>query len=475
MARADPTNDSLMLTALRRTCRLVVLLTLAISPVPRVLAADVPPPVYRVFLRDGTALAALGEWVRVGDRCVFTVAVGEGSDAPLQLASVPAGSVDWPATERYRDGLRASSYAATRGDQDFAVLSDQVARLLNEAALVQDLPRRVALAEQARRLLVDWPAAHFGYRSDEVRQILSLVDDIVSGLRASMGDTRFDLALVAWAVPPPAPKPLPPPSLQEAVSQALRLADLAESPAEKVSLLRTASVALERGRTAAPRAWASATKAAIARSLHREVKLDEKYAAVRTRALGAASRAAGNADVRGVERAIERVRRSDAALGGQRPDLVRGLIVVLEERLDAARRLRLARDRWAVKSESLETYRKATSQPLGDLAKVKPALEDVKALAGPDLSRLARVQRALFDVQTRLTRVAVPDDVKQAHALALSATQLAMNAARLRRDAVASGRMQPAWDASAAAAGALMLIDRARQAVGEALEPPRLQ
>lgn len=476
MPRSHSTNQTaVMPTFLRRTCRLLALLVLAMAPVARVLASDAPPPVYRVFLRDGTALAALGEWVRVGDRCVFTVAIGGGTDAPLQLASVPADSVDWPSTEQYRDALRASSYAATRGDQDFAVLSDQVARLLNEAALVQDLSRRVTLAEQARGLLVEWPAAHYGYRTDEVRQILSLVDDVVSGLRASMGDTRFDLALVAWAVPPPAPKPLPPPTLQEAVSHALRLANLAESPAEKVSLLRGASVALERGQAGVPKAWVSSTKTAIDRALRREVGLDERYADVRSRALGAASRAAGNADVRGVERAIERVRRADAKLGAQRPDLVRGLLVVLDDRLDAARRLRLARDQWAVKSVALAAYRKATTRPLDDLKKVRSALEDVKALAGPDLARLARLQRTLFEVQTSLTRVAVPDDVKQAHALALSATQLAMNAARLRRDAVESGQMRPAWDASAAAAGALMLIDRCRQAVAEALEPPRLQ
>jgi hypothetical protein len=438
-------------------------------------AADVPAPVYRVFLTDGTALNAFGEWVKVGDRVVFTVAVGDKPDAPLHLASVPADRVDWPATEQYRDGLRAASYAATRGDHDFALLSDEVARLLNEAAQITDLQRRVVLAEQARRLLAEWPASHYGYRVDEVRQILTLVDDVVSGLRASMGDSRFDLSLVAWAVPPPAPRPLPPPTLQEAVTNALRLADLAESPAEKVSLLRAASEAVERGRANAPKAWTTSTRRAIDRSLRKEIAVDEKYDAVRGSALAAASRAATNADVRGVERAIDRVKSADERLGRLRPDLVRGVLTVLEERLDATRRLRLARDQWVAKSRVFDVYRKATDRPLGELSKVKPALEDVKALAGPDLSRLSRVQRMLFDVQTRLTRISVPPDLEQAHALALSAVQLAANAARLRRTAVDTGQMQPAWDASAAAAGALMLIDRARAAIGEALEPPRLQ
>ena len=458
------------------TWRSVAVIALAVTlRAAASIAADAPPPVYRVFLQDGTALAALGEWVRVDDRVVFTIAVGDGPDAPLQLASVPAHLVDWPATEQYREGLRAASYAATRGDQDFATLSDEVARLLNEAARVQDLPRRVALAEQARRLLAGWPDAHYGYRADEVRQVLALVDDVVSGLRASMGDTKFDLSLAAWATAPPPPKPMPAPTLREAVSNALRLADLAESPAARISLLRTASAALERGRGQVPKDWASTTRRVLDRTLRREVALDRKYGAVRARALGAASQAAGDADVRGVERAIERVKRADARLGGQRPELVNALLLVLDERLDAARRLRLARDQWAVKADAFDAYRHAVRRPFDELAKARPALEDVKALAGPDLSRLVRVERTLLDVQARLARVPVPGDLTQAHALATSATQLASNAARLRRTAIETGQMRPAWDASAAAAGALMLIDRAREAVTQALEPPRLQ
>ena len=215
-------------------------------------------------------------------------------------------------------------------------------------------------------------------------------------------------------------------------------------------------------------------KRAIAMEM-RVVAYDPFISAEQARALGAASRAAGDADVRGVERAIERVRRADARLGAQRPELVSALLLVLDERLDAARRLRLARDQWAVKAESFDAYRKAVRRPFDDLAKARRALEDVKALAGPDLSRLVRVERTLLDVQARLARVPVPGDLAQAHALATSATQLASNAARLRRNAIETGQMRPAWDASAAAAGALMLIDRAREAVTQALEPPRLR
>ena len=213
-------------------------------------AADVPPPIYRVFLKDGTALSAFGEWARVGDHVVFSVPIGEGPEAPLHLASLPADRVDWPATEQYRDGLRAAQYAATRGDQEFAELSDQVAQLLNDAAKAPDVAVRLAKVEDARRRLAEWPSSHFAYRSDEVRQVLTLVDEVLSDLRASRGDTSFDLDLVAWAVPPPAPQPLPPPTLRDAVSQALRLAQMTDSPVERVSLLRATE---RRARPAAAR------------------------------------------------------------------------------------------------------------------------------------------------------------------------------------------------------------------------------
>jgi hypothetical protein len=435
-------------------------------------AGEVPPPIYRVFLKDGTTLAAYGEWVRVGDRVVFSITVGEGLQAPLHLASVPADAVDWPATEQYRDGLRAAQYAATRGDQDFAALSDEVARLLNDAAKATDPARRLASVEDARRRLTEWPAAHFGYRTDEVRQVLALVDEVVSDLRAARGDTTFDLNLVAWAVPPPTPHPIPPPSLREAVSQALRLARLAESPVERVSLLRTASSVLDQRRRSSPEPWVSGLRRTVDGELRRELEVDERYAELQSRELRRASRSAERGDVRGVEKSMARVRSADERLGATRPDAVRALMVVLEERLDAARRLRLARDQWAVKSEALGRYQKASKGPLADFLRVRSSLDDIKALAGPDLGRLARVERTLSAVQARLSVLDVPVDLRQPHALALSAAQLAGNAARLRRQAVESGEMRPAWDASAAAAGALMLFERATSDLRRALTPP---
>ncbi len=73
-----------------------------------------------------------------------------------------------------------------------------------------------------------------------------------------------------------------------------------------------------------------------------------------------------------------------------------------------------------------------------------------------------------------MANVAPPEEAAGAHALLLSAVQLAGNAAQIRREAALAGDMSRAWDASSAAAGALMLGAKARTDILSALRPPQL-
>lgn len=438
-------------------------------------AQEPPAPVYRVFLNDGSSIAALGEWVRVGERVVFTIAVGQPGDAAaLHLASVPVDRVDWPATERYRDALRAAHYAATRGDEDFAVMSNEVARLLSEASLAEDPARKLALAEAARRLLVAWPATHYGHRADEVRQVLALVDEVVAGLRAVRGDTSFDLSLVAHAAPP-TERLLPAPTLRESIAQALRLADLAETADDRVSLLRTIRGVLTEPGAGSSTPWVASSRAVAEEALREELATESAYATLRTRVLARARTAAARADVRGVERAIATLRKGDARLGARRPDAVQAMLAALEEQLDAARRLRLARDQWADKVAGLRVFHREGERLVGQLHGGHRALDDIRRLAGPSTSRLEALERRVHGVQQRLAALVPPADARAVHALAVSAAQLARQAATLRRQAVAAADMAVARDAAAAAAGALMLIDRTRAELEGLMRPPELR
>lgn len=437
----------------------------------------VPPPLYRIVLTDGSSVDAYGEWVRVGDRVIFSLALDPQRDPPaLHLSSLPADRVDFVATERYRDALRAATYAATRGDIDFDTLSADVAKLLSDAAQASDGATKLALAERARALLADWPSAHHGYRADEVRQIHALVDEVVADLRATRGDTAFDLSLVAQVMPPPSVPLAPPPTLRDSIAQALGVARLAESSVERVSLLRAAGTLARRSAAGdANDPGLIGLTREIDTALARELRVDAAYAAFRSRTVAEAMRAAARADVKAVERVVTRARKRDADLGGLRPDVTREVNDTLDRYLETARTLRLARDQWNARKSVIAAYRDQVGPMLRALDRARGALDDVRSFSGPSVKVLTKTEGSLREAEATLRRGVVPDEVRAAHAVVLGAAQLATNALRLRRDAISTADMQRARDASAAAAGALMMSARARDDVERALKPPTLQ
>src|SRR5690606_25909907 len=109
----------------------------------------------------------------------------------------------------------------------------------------------------ARRTLNEWPGQHYGYRAVEVREILGMLDEVIADLRAATGRGAFDLALVA----PPAVLPdeplLPEPTEAETVEQLMTAAELAATPAERMSLLQTLLGLLDRAVGMLPESWAA--------------------------------------------------------------------------------------------------------------------------------------------------------------------------------------------------------------------------
>lgn len=461
----------------RRRCLAVgAFLQLALAVTPALGQNTTPAGAFfRIFLLDGTTLTSYGDFARVGDRVVFSLPLGAHQGEPrLHLASVPAERIDWPTTERYREATKAAQYAATRGDQDFADLSAQVAALLNDIGLAEDPKRRLALAEDARARLSAWPAQHYGYRADEIRQILALVDEVISDLRAAAGESRFDLELVAGIVTPPALTPLPDPTLQESIVQALWAAEFADSAAERRALLEAAMGTLEIHASELPRSWTVATRARAEASLAYETSVDIRLARIRSNALASLERLSSRADVRGVERLIKTVRDEAAVLPASRAGEVHPLMELLESRLEATRRLRLARDQWEAKAGALRAYQRGMQKQLDEFGRGRPALDDIRALAGPGSDVLKTLERRLTRTSSEMALLSIPPDGQLLHALVTSAMQMATTAVQLRRSAVESGNIQQARDASAAAAGALMLLDRARQDVAHLADPPKL-
>ena len=165
----------------------------------------------RVFLADGTSLVSYGELARVGDRVIFSMPTAATPNPPLHLVDIAASRVDWDRTNHYTDAARAAHYLDSQADLDYAALSNRVAQALNDVAQSGDASRRLAVAQDARKLLAAWPEAHYNYRLADVRQMLSLLDEAIADLRAVTGQGRFDLSLSAFTAPPASSVTLLPP------------------------------------------------------------------------------------------------------------------------------------------------------------------------------------------------------------------------------------------------------------------------
>src|SRR5687767_13705156 len=184
---------------------------------------------YRVFLKDGGVLVSYGEFARVADRVVLSIPIG-GTDASpvLHVISVAEDAVEWQRTNAYAQAARARHYAETQGEADFARLTREVADTLYMVGSTDDPAKRLALAEASRRRLVEWPQTHYGYKADELQQMTTWLDQVVSELRVAAGQSSFDLALVSSVAMPSIPQVeiLPAPTFRERLENGLMAARL---------------------------------------------------------------------------------------------------------------------------------------------------------------------------------------------------------------------------------------------------------
>jgi hypothetical protein len=431
----------------------------------------------RVFLTDGRSLVSYGEPARVGGRVVFSMPASSAPGGPLELVNIAADRVDWVRTNRYAETIRSRRYIETQAENDYTQLSNEIAQALNDVAVSHDNARRMAVVEAARKRLADWPAQHYHYREGEVLQMLGLLDEAIADLRATTGTPgRYALSLSAFTSPSAIAEPvLPRPTLQEAIEQVLTAASVVENSVERESLLSAAVSAIDRDRADLPGDWADETRSELDAAIKYEHHVDESYKALTTRALAQADRRAHALDVRGLERLVQVVQQRDAELGGRRPEAVAAIVGAVQERLDAVRRQHLALERWALRAPVFEKYGTEIRTPIDLFAALKPALEDIRALSGSTPSSLASIERTTKRIQELIAAIVPPEELAAAHALLVSATQLAANATDIRRQAALAGDMTRAWDASSAAAGALMLGARARTEIQTLLKPPRFQ
>ena len=429
---------------------------------------------FRVFLSDGRVLSSYGEWARLEDRVIFSMPAQLTRDPiELHLVTIPSKHIDWPRTEAYAESVRAAAYAANRGDADFAAFSSDVAKTLNDVAQIKDPAARLANAERARDKLADWPRSHYGYRVGEVREALAVLDEVIAQLRVSMGITRFDLSLSANApLGEPPPPPLPPPTDAELVEQFVAAASIADSPIERIGLLQTVMRLIDRAIGLMPAEWAARMRGTAGGDLERERRVEQAYDALRNETLAEAAKLAARGRMSDLERLRDRVKDEDRRLGGHRAGDVASLLATIDLQTASAIANRDTRKEWERRAPIFRRYRRSTNGAFKTFGDALPALEQIKMMTGPPVTMIASITRRLGSASRSFRKVTAPNELAPAHALIASAWELADNAFRLRLEAVSANSVDVAQRASSAAAGALMLYQRARADQLTVMEPP---
>ncbi|MFL6278641.1 MAG: hypothetical protein ACJ731_00880 [Vicinamibacterales bacterium] len=426
---------------------------------------------YRLFLQDGTSITSYGEFARVAGRVVLSIPIGESSQSPaLQLISIPETSVDWLRTDRYSQSVRAKRYGETRGETDFTLLSARVTEALNQIALAPDPAQRLAMAVEARGNLARWPYENFGYRGADVADLVGMLDEVISDLRVAAGQSKWDLSLVANISMPPPDEILPEPSFRENMEQAVAAAAAVAEPAERISLLDAVTAALQEPARAG--GWAAALRLRATTELAAERRIDKTYSDLSSTIIASATTRAQRGDVPGVQMLVQSVLKADDRLGRRRPQETSALLQLLDLRLDEARRVRLARDAWIVRLDSYRDYRAAIAPALAEFRASSRLLESIRQLAGPEPRLLPHFEQRLIMARLQLAAITPPPDLEAVHGLFTSTFQMAKRAASARRNAISSGDMSLAWEASSAAAGALMLFQNAGEELDRLTTPP---
>jgi hypothetical protein len=253
------------------------------------------------------------------------------------------------------------------------------------------------------------------------------------------------------------------------------VAKMTDVAVDRVSLLKAVVTALDDPRNAVPEHFAKPSRKWALRGISEEGRVEKQYADMTGSLLKRATVAASRADVRGVEGVIEAVRRRDIQLGEKRREEVNALIAQVQLHLDAARRLRLVRDRWQERVGSYRAYLKAIAPIVDTLTRAQRDLDNIKRLAGSEALDLVVLTDSIDTSSKMLNVISVPDELKSAHALLSSSLILADSAVKTRRQAVASGELRFAWDASSAAAGSMTLLMRAQEDMEAIVKLPQIR
>lgn len=452
------------LLMMRRWNRAALFVMLGVLCAHQAAAGTVQAPLLlRLFLHEGGTMVSYGEYTRTPDFVVFAMPVGGAMSEPsLQVVSLPATAIDWSRTDGFAVTARYHHYVATRGEDEFHQLTDEVARTLNRIAVSTEPAQALELASRARGVLVRWPGDHFGYRATDVEEIVWLLDESIGSLRARLGVGAFDVSLTARTTVQPVGPPPPPVTSLDLLNGMLAGAHASPRPADRRVLLQAAIQYIDEARGVLPRT-ALGMKKALRGQLRDEQRTDARYAKWSVRVLKQAAHAASNGRAREAQAAAMRVIDDDRKMGQRRPEVVGALLTAVQQKVEEASALRLHRDRLELNRSQYAHYEHAVGSWLTQLDRIQPVLDEIRHLEGPPAVELSRLLNTLAGGGRMLEQQPPPAGIAGAHGKLVGAWHLAEQALRSRQSAIVGTNQALAAEASSAAAGALMLISSAQR------------
>jgi len=458
--------------ALRCTAGALILAPLMFAGAVRGQAADTAAG-FRIFLKDGKNVSCVGEYALVGDRIVFTMAIG-GIGAPAQtpFMSLPVSVVDLPRTAAYVASVRRAYYAATRGEADFQAISTDVSLTLELIKTTEDRKQRLDMAIDARRRLLTWSHDNYGYRAVEVRDLAAQFDSVIASLRTQAGESAASLDLVSSDAGDVRVEPLlPPMGLRESIEAALSLAPASDHAADRETLLRSVLAVLDDSALKAD----PALRLDVMHRLDDELEADREYAEVSTDLLHRADAALEKGDVQAADSLAESLTARERTPGALRASDLRMLADDLAAKIEATRAYRLALDHYALMRPKLLQYERDVRGVMAGLDGLKPILDSIREMSGaPGYHYLDLADARLARLQAELPRIAVPDDliVRQVQSTLASALAMAREACARHRRVLVADNVEVAREGSAAATAAQMLVAQARVDLIARLYPP---
>jgi hypothetical protein len=431
--------------------------------------AQTTAPVFRVFLKDGTALACWGEYAQVDDHLVLTLPVGPSARRTYEFASLPVSSIDMAKTERYAEAVRAAQFASTRGAAEYAELRDRLAKQLAAIPLLPDSTERIAAAESARQQLLDWANTSHGYHAREVRDLLKTFESTIIDLRVAAGESRFSINLTAAIVPPSPPRLRAAPGAAETVALALRAASATDDEEVRKALLKRARAAA----VSLPGESGKTMRAAVANRFAAEARVDSLYKWIRTDVARRAVRAVDQGDARAVDALRQRIAAFDQRWGRRRPAQVTGLLATLDDFYAAAAEQRLALDQWESVRQTFVAYQQQVAPFIAALDRMAPIMAAIKDLAGTPVTDLVRAQTQTESMVTDFARVTAPAGAEPVRGLIANAIERADFAVRTRHTAVDTRQLSLAREAAAAAGEARASLNQAKTALAALVQPPK--